>query len=1146
MSRGREANPPMGGAICTPSRTALRYHAEAAVRFTIKCLVVHHVSGRVTLTPLDFPHLAVHAVDLRHARDELALALDDKISRAHPRRVLDYLRSSSGEPLTVQVPLIKVWGGEADELRPISLLGLRAPGHADFVDVRMPRLGLRFWAKEGKSSPSLTSVALDSVKSHTGGHDEDDLLALRSEQEESFLDLTVDARPLRLSDLKPRELDLDERPLFQSEVESGEDEPESAADDDWDDARKGRKRKPTSKRRPATPTLSRLGAPLDTLAREGALDQAFERDALVDELLARCRAEEPEAIVLVGPSGVGKTAILHELCRRVVKDQGVERGVPIFLVDGGRLIAGEGMWGDWQAQVLSVVREARAAKAILCVNRVVDLLEAGKSAHSDQNVAQLLAPVLAAREVCMLAEATPDEWTRVEQRNAGFARLFSVIRVEEPATDVTRRILERTARALAARHELAIAPDVVDEVCSLCMRFLPYGVLVGNAVALLRRLVDAGAHAHAQGLRRSDVLTAFSGESGIPEKLLRDDVPLDPADTRAFLAARVKGQAAAVERVAGVVSVIKANLGDRRRPAAVLLFAGPTGVGKTELCKALAELVFGVQDRLVRLDMGEYGGPDALARLLGEDRSPGTLTASVRRQPFCVVLLDEIEKAHPAVFDALLGVLGEGRLTDAGGRLTDFRNAIVILTSNIGAETLRAAPGFGDGGSGDVVAHYRAEVRRFFRPELYNRLDDVVVFSPLGPAEIAEIVERELWQVAGREGLRRHEIDLAVDPSARARLVEKGIDPRYGARPLKRAIERELVVPVAAYLAGHDTTGATRLSVAAGQGGLALSAESLTADAGPSRAMVSRWLERAADLRAECRTWQRCEPMAQIRRDVALFDRESRHPLFWADRAIAEQRARHVATGRELQQAFADLVGQAEAAEDLAYEAYLTRQGGAASALEVELELISNRRAGLGERLFTSLYPGSGSEITLTLLPARGALAQAMWLIGAYLAWARRRGGEVQLCVALPVEKGASSGKHPRVEVRWREAKSAQSVESAAVAIALVARDLPGSALLAAEHGLHRFTVGGNTSVVRVQVEHQRRRLPGDLFDPAAWEKQAPMVEIRRVSVEKKQARDLRTEAVYGLVDGNLDLEPVVQDFLAFRVLGRRAPGRRP
>ena len=347
-----------------------------------------------------------------------------------------------------------------------------------------------------------------------------------------------------------------------------------------------------------------------------------------------------------------------------------------------------------------------------------------------------------------------------------------------------------------------------DAALRLTRRFRPYGALVGNTVAFLRRVVDAAAHARATRLDGDAAVSHFSGESGIPLVLLRDDMALDVGAVRAFLEARVHGQSAAVERVAEIVAVIKAGLADQRRPVGGLFFAGPTGVGKTELSKALAEYVFGARERMVRLDMGEYAGGDALARLIGDAGTPGHLTAAVRRQPFSVVLLDEIEKAHPVVFDALLGVLGEGRLTDAAGKFTDFRNAIVIMTSNLGADTLRARVGFAQQDAARaaeaVRQHYRAEAERFFRPELFNRIDDFIVFAALDAPVLRGIVTREVARLAAREGLRRHNVELKVDDRALDVLSDHGFDPRYGARPLKRTLERELALPIAALRMGSQ------------------------------------------------------------------------------------------------------------------------------------------------------------------------------------------------------------------------------------------------------------------------------------------------------------------------------------------------------
>jgi ATP-dependent Clp protease ATP-binding subunit ClpA len=521
-----------------------------------------------------------------------------------------------------------------------------------------------------------------------------ELLAARTEGRESLVEIAVDARPRQLSELGRRELHLDERPAVRPNPErDGDDEDDD--DDEWDDeaAHKRRRKRGRKPRRPPTPTLDRIATPWHRLAVEGRLDAAFERDVLVADVASRLRDERPEPLVLVGPAGVGKTAVLHAVARRL--NEGLDARAepdalhPLFFVDGARLIAGEGFSGDWQHQVLAVLKEAFESRAALCLGHVIDLLDAGKTAESQQHVAQLLAPALAAGEVRVVAEATPEAWARVEERNGSFARLFTVVRVEDPPPDALGRILGQVARRIEETTAVAVAPEALEEARALCARLLPYGAVVGNTVTFLRRLT-ARAPVRPARLGRTDVVTAFAAETGVPEALLRDDLPLDGAATRAFLRARVKGQEAAVDRVGEAVSIIKANLAERRRPVAVLLFAGPTGVGKTELAKALSELVFGARERLVRLDMGEYAGGDALARLMGDTGLPGHLTASLRRQPFSLVLLDEIEKAHPAVFDALLGVFGEGRLTDATGRTTDFRNAVFVLTSNLGADTLRA------------------------------------------------------------------------------------------------------------------------------------------------------------------------------------------------------------------------------------------------------------------------------------------------------------------------------------------------------------------------------------------------------------------------------------------------------------------------
>jgi ATP-dependent Clp protease ATP-binding subunit ClpA len=1127
------------------------------MRFTFRCQAIKHVTGRVTVVPLDYPELAVHAADVARAVEELTLALDDRISRAHPRRAATFGRPAAGEAITLRVPVLRVRGAEKDEVRELRVSAVVAPAHRPYTEVRVPRLGTRFWL-QGKA---VADEARELLTAQLDDEDDDDLLDLTPEGPEQLMDVEVEVTPLRLSDLKRSELALDERPPPRPKDEEAAEEDDedgvASADADWDEGKKKKPKAapaPKKPRRAPTPTLKKIGTPWHTLAREDALDRAWERDELVTALLARLGAKDPEPIVLVGPAGGGKTAILHELARRMTASAAdADDPTPIWYVDGSRLIAGEGFFGDWQRQVLDVLAETRKAEGVLCLGHVGDLLDAGKSAHSQQNVAQLLAPALAAREVRVVAEATTEEWARLERRNAAFARVFAVVRIDEPDAAATRRIVGRVA-ADAADGGPAVHEDAVDEVLSLCGRFMPYGALVGNAVAFLRRLVAARAQAMATRVGALDATALMSSESGIPLGLLRDDEALHEADVRAFLAARVKGQEAAVARVAQVISVIKANLADRRRPTGVLFFAGPTGVGKTELAKALAEFVFGARERLVRLDMGEYAGPDALARLVGDGGGAGHLTAAVRRQPFSVVLLDEIEKAHPAVFDALLGVLGEGRLSDAAGKLTDFRSTIIVMTSNLGAESWRGRTGFGGAAAGEagraaLEAHYRAEAQRFFRPELFNRLDDIVVFSPLGAAEIRAIVGRELERVTRREGLRRRDADLVVPDAARDWLATRGLDPRYGARPLKRAIERELVAPVAAYLAAHPQPGALRLEAGPDAAGaaLAVAAESLGGAAeGVSRALIEKVLERAAALRAEVRRWARSRPMVRLRQELAFFERLSRHPSFWADRALADERARAAAEGRELAQAYAAAEKQAEAAEDLAYEAYYARQVAAAESLGGELDEVERQLRPLGERLYATLFPPVGT-VALTIMAGRGLWDRMLWLIDGYERWVEARGGRCAFQIAVEHEQKPAKepkGDRPKktrekkAEPSWRwHARRPHGEDKPPAAVIMTVRDVPAPLLLAAEHGVHRFTTGGHTQVAKVRFDP--RFSASALLEPPELEKRMPSEEIRRIWPDRKLVHDVRLQKNVQLAGDRFELGPLLDAWMSFRIFSK-------
>jgi hypothetical protein len=388
-------------------------------------------------------------------------------------------------------------------------------------------------------------------------------------------------------------------------------------------------------------------------------------------------------------------------------------------------------------------------------------------------------------------------------------------------------------------------------------RYVRDVAMPGKAAELLRRL--AGGRAN-KDVGRTEVLAAFGAYSGLAAAFLDDRVRLRRADVVAALAGRVVSQPAAVDAMADAVCVAKARLNDPGRPVATFLFLGPTGVGKTESAKALAAYLFGAAgnndgnrssgdgaggpgtgdgdggDRLIRFDMNEFVDPAAAGRLTGTFGDPdGLLTAAVRRQPFGVVLLDEIEKAHPAVFDLLLAVLGEGRLTDARGRTADFTNAIVVMTSNLGAGDADAGFGLRPPGADAAAARgrYRAAAERFFRPEFFNRIDRVVPFDRLGRADVADIARRLMDGLLRRDGLANRRCVLRVDPAALARVVDAGYHPRLGARALKREVERQIAGPVARRLAAMPPGEPTVIDVLPPPAGTAHAASSPVASFAP-------------------------------------------------------------------------------------------------------------------------------------------------------------------------------------------------------------------------------------------------------------------------------------------------------------------------
>ena len=589
--------------------------------------------------------------------------------------------------------------------------------------------------------------------------------------------------------------------------------------------------------------LQQVASPL-----RGSADPAYEVESTVDEIEKALTANPPQSVLLIGPSGVGKTAAVRQLARRWAE---LPTRPPVFLTSGARIVAGQCGFGMWEQRCQDLIKEVSKARSVLHVGSLVELMEVGKSEHNHTGIATFLRPAIGRGEMLCIAEATPEQLPLIEKLDPQLLDAFRHVTLEEPAeakgrailaafardytapimeslVEKARRLRKRKQRKLKDRaekraEERAKKPKPTDTppaepekirtlsleglgaIDRLHRRYATYSAYPGRPLRFLENLMRDGPRDEA--ISEEEAYIAFTRETGLPRSVIDPAVPLDIAETHKWFSSRVVGQSDAVNLVVDLLATVKAGLTRPNRPIASLLFIGPTGVGKTEMAKALAEFLFGSRDRLTRFDMSEYADPVSVRRLIGGVfGSEGLLTSKVREQPFSVLLLDEVEKADGSFFDLLLQALGEARLTDAGGRLADFRNTVVILTSNLGAESYRrGTTGFvpTTATKGEATAHFARAVEQFLRPEMFNRLDRVVPFAPLAADTIRRIADREWQKVLHRDGVRFREVAITTGPGLLDHLAAVGFDPRYGARPLKRAMERELLAPLAKQMNRH-------------------------------------------------------------------------------------------------------------------------------------------------------------------------------------------------------------------------------------------------------------------------------------------------------------------------------------------------------
>lgn len=745
-------------------------------------------------------------------------------------------------------------------------------------------------------------------------------------------------------------------------------------------------------------SLGQYGTDLSIEAEQGHLPRAFGLGSVCDRLLEVLTGEAPRAAVLLGDAGVGKTAVIQELTHRLLDGPG--GAWRVLRLTPSDIMAGTLYMGQWETKVRSIIKLAqRPRRVLLYVPNLDGLQDAGRNSRSNNSVLTMLVPHIESGAIAIIGESSSEAFRAGIGREPSLRKLFRSVDCSGATPKEARNIADAVCRDAA----IEVADGVLDRLQEMAGFFLAGTSEPGRTVGLLRRVLEERGEEGAP-LSEADVLTTLAKVTGVPRVVLDDEQPLELDAVQAFFDARVMGQPEARDAVLDLITLIKAGLTDPRKPYGVLFFVGPTGVGKTEMARTLAEMLFGDPARLHRFDMSEYATYEAFERLIGTQARPGLLTEVVREDPFAVILLDEIEKAHPTVYDLCLQVFDAGRLTDGQGRTADFRRAILILTSNVGsAIPTEASIGFGGGlPPPPDPEHIERALRQTFRPEFLGRLDRIVYFRPLGLETAEQIARREIAAVLERSGITRRELVIDVDPDVLSFLLREGYSPALGARPLKRTVERHVLLPVARVIArGAAARGSIlRLRTQARDIAVEIVPQEATGDSDAGRPHTpSRPLavlsERVAALSAQL---LRMSPPAQevaTRRSMLL--EQSRAPGFWDDRRRALDLLDEVHRWEGILERHARLeLRIRDTADQVAAVKSKQRPPGELSRRVEELE----RATGLLEYLLTCSDPRDLGDtlVTVTLLKSQGnPLHGPEKLAGMYVGFAQRHGLEVEV-----------------------------------------------------------------------------------------------------------------------------------------------------
>ncbi len=625
--------------------------------------------------------------------------------------------------------------------------------------------------------------------------------------------------------------------------------------------------------------------------------RCFGRDTEFEQMLRALTGRYSRNILLVGRAGVGKSALVEEVYR-----VGVAQGLgalKFWETTAARMLQKLTIETGWEESLGQVLEELNQRGDILYVRNLAQLFEVGAYVGNPISMAEFMRESLALGNVRMISECTDEEFANIEARAPGYTNLFQVLRVEPPPVAQQFNIVQRRLRV---SHPQQVIPKTgIEETLRLQHRYALYSGFPGKTVHFLESLLNQE-EIKKSVLDREGVVTRFCEESGMPRFLVDSQSTLKFDDLLQFFKSRLFGQNAAIDIVVNLLASVKTRLTRPGKPIASLLFVGPTGVGKTELAKALAEFMFGDSERLIRFDMSEFSDEVAVLRLAGDVSAggQGLLTDKVRQQPFSVVLFDELEKAHFAFYDLLLQVMGEGRLTDARGQVADFCSSVIIMTSNIGAGVSRQrSPGFHETNrSHDALhQHYLHAVQQFFRPELFNRLDQVIPFNVLDLSVLRPIVRRELDKIKARDGLRTRDVDLQIDDAVIDYLAEISCDSHYGARQLQRGLHERVVIPLATTLNRYPFSTSMKVTISKGEDGLAFKTMIRTQKARADQTLPdSKWTLReltttATNARRLAQKINDGSAMNQLWSNWDILERDRRRmgEKFWQDFSMAQE-----------------------------------------------------------------------------------------------------------------------------------------------------------------------------------------------------------------------------------------------------------------